>query len=144
MPPKAEPKKDEERKLPPPKPKIYEDEKTFRKAAKEHLKTVEIKPDGKGGKAEPAKDNKPKEVLIDKNGKVFEPAVPEIQYNKDDCKKYVELCFHTWLEDKDIEEMWDHKIKRTIEKDGKKLETVGRKALKHYALERAFEKHCIR
>ena len=74
MPPKAEPKKDEERKLPPPKPKIYEDEKTFRKAAKEHLKTVEIKPDGKGGKAEPAKDNKPKEVLIDKNGKtkIFE------------------------------------------------------------------------
>ena len=46
MPPKADEKKQtEERKLPPPKPKIYEDEKAFKKAAKEHLKTVEIKAD---------------------------------------------------------------------------------------------------
>jgi hypothetical protein len=42
---------------------------------------------------------------------------------------YIELCSATWLEDKDIEEFWV-KIEKTKDKDGKVLETVGKKALK--------------
>lgn len=69
---------------------------------------------------------------------------PEPQLSKDNCVRYIELCNETWLEDKEIDEIWNHQIKRTKDKDNKILETVSRKELKHYVLERTFEKGWIK
>lgn len=146
MPPKPEEAKTDadKKKLPPPKPKIYTDENEFKKVAKTHLKTVDMKfTHGPDGKPKPeAPKAAPKEILKDKDGKIFVPLEPEHQYVKDDCKKYIELCANTWLIDADIEEFW-LKIERTKDKDGKPLETVGRKSLKNFVLQRTYDKGCI-
>jgi hypothetical protein len=49
----------------------------------------------------------------------------------------------SWLEDKDLEEFWT-KIEKGKDKDGKVLESVGKKALKNYVLNRSFDKNWIK
>ena len=72
MPPKpADPKKEEEKKGPPPKAKEYVNEKEFKKAAKEAMKTVLEKPDVKGGA--PAKDAPKGAAPVDKNAVAMSP-----------------------------------------------------------------------
>jgi hypothetical protein len=63
---------------------------------------------------------------------------PEPQLSKENCVRYIELCNETWLEDKEIDEIWTHQIKRSKDKDNKILETVSRKELRHFVLERTF------
>lgn len=67
----------------------------------------------------------------------------ELQFPKESCKMFIELCSATWLEDKCIEEFWE-KIPKTRTSDGKDSDTVGKKALKDFVLERTFEKLCIK
>ena len=51
----------------------------------------------------------------------------------------IELCGNTWLEDNDIKDFWD-KIPKTRDSEGKDTDTVGKKALRDFVIERSFEK----
>lgn len=139
MPPKPDPKAApvEEKKGPPPAAKKYPDELIFKTAAKAHMTVLEAgalpagaPADAKGGKA-PAKAPEPAVgAPVDK---------ASMQFSKDQCKQYIELCSATWLEDKDIEDFWS-KIPKSIDKEGKPLETVSRKGLKNFTLQRTWDK----
>lgn len=51
----------------------------------------------------------------------------------------IELCGNTWLEEKDVDDFWS-KIPKSRNAEGKDTETVGKKALREFVIERTFEK----
>ena len=66
-----------------------------------------------------------------------------LQYTKELCLKYAELCCASWFEEKTIDEFWTG-IPKSIDTDGKTLETVSRKDLKEFVLQRSFDKGWIK